>query len=52
MHIISTGTMVIIAGTIYKRFHTFKGAIVSLVAGIIGMVLIMIPLNLSLQQGF
>ncbi|QUH27024.1 ECF transporter S component [Serpentinicella alkaliphila] len=52
MHIISTGTMVIIAGTIYKRFHTFKGAIISLVAGIIGMVLIMIPLNLFFTTRF
>lgn len=46
MHIISTGTMVIIAGNIYKRIHTFNGALVSLLAGTIAMVLIMIPLNL------
>lgn len=46
MHIISTGTMVIIAGNIYRRMHTFKGAILALVVGTAAMVLVMIPLNL------
>lgn len=26
MHIIATGTLVLVAGTIYKRVHTLKGA--------------------------
>lgn len=46
MHIISTGTMVIIAGNIYNRKRTFVGAIIALIAGTGAMVLMMIPLNL------
>ncbi|MCT4619753.1 MAG: ECF transporter S component [Marinisporobacter sp.] len=46
MHIIATGTMVVGAGTIYKKMHTLKGAIIGLAIGSICMTLIMIPLNL------
>lgn len=46
MHMIATGTLVLVSGIIYKRIHTFKGAIISLVAGCIGMTLISIPSNL------
>lgn len=52
MHFIATGTMVLIAASIYRRFHTFEGAIVGLVLGSIGMTLIMIPLNLFLTTKF
>jgi len=46
MHIIATGTMVMVAGYIYRKMHTFKGAILALFAGSLSMTLIMIPLNL------
>lgn len=46
MHLIATGTMVIIAGSIYKKVHTFKGAVIALIAGSLSMTFIMIPLNL------
>lgn len=52
MHLIATGTFVITAGLIYKKFHSIKGAISALVAGIIAMTLIMIPVNLIIQPNF
>lgn len=52
MHLIATGTMVLVAGFIYKKTHTFKGAILSLVAGSLCMTLIMIPLNLIFTTMF
>ncbi len=52
MHIIATGTLVMVAGTIYKRFHTLKGAIIALIAGSLSMTLIMIPSNLFFTVQF
>lgn len=46
MHIVATGTMVFVTGSIYKKIHTLKGAMLGLIAGSICMTLIMIPLNL------
>jgi len=46
MHLIATGTMVLVAGIIYKKIHTITGAVIALAAGTIAMTLIMIPLNL------
>lgn len=46
MHIIASGTLVVVAGYIYKKFHSIKGAIMALLAGTIAMALIMIPSNL------
>lgn len=46
MHLISTGTMVILAGLIYRKVHTLKGAIIALAVGSLSMTLVMIPLNL------
>ena len=34
MHMIATGTLVLIAGSIYRKFHNYKGAILALIAGI------------------
>jgi len=45
MHLIATGTLVLVAGIIYKRIHSIKGAILGLLAGCISMTLIMIPAN-------
>ena len=52
MHIISTGTFVVVASLIYRRFHSFKGAIFALVIGAIAMTLIMIPANLFFTVHF
>lgn len=52
MHVIATGTLVIVSSLIYKKIHTFKGAIISLVAGSLAMILIMIPANLYFAPKF
>lgn len=52
MHIIATGTMVIIAGLIYKKVHVFKGALIALIAGSVAMTLVMVPLNLYITPRF
>lgn len=45
MHFVSTGTYVIIAGLIYNKRHTLKGAILAMTVGSIAKTLMMIPLN-------
>jgi riboflavin transporter FmnP len=52
MHVIATGTFVVAAGLIYKKFHNIKGAVVALVSGTLAMTLIMIPTNLVIQTLF
>jgi riboflavin transporter FmnP len=52
MHIISTGTLVVVSGCIYRRFHTFKGAFAALAVGSLCMVLVMIPSNLFFSVRF
>lgn len=52
MHIIATGTLVLVSGIIYKKFHNFKGAIIGLIAGSLSMTLIMIPSNLFFTVNF
>jgi riboflavin transporter FmnP len=52
MHVIATGTFVVAAGLIYKKFHNIKGAVVALVSGTLAMTLIMIPANLVIQTLF
>jgi len=52
MHMIATGALVLVAGFIYRRFHTRKGAIAGLAAGSICMALIMIPANLFFTVQF
>ena len=52
MHMVATGTMVLVAGFIYQRMHTFKGAVIALLAGSVGMTLVMIPLNLFFTTRF
>lgn len=46
MHVISTGAFAIVAGTIYKKKHTFKGAILALSVGVIVSTTLMVGLNL------
>lgn len=52
MHFIATGSMVLVAGFIYRKIHTLKGAITSLILGSLTMTLIMIPLNLYFTTKF
>ncbi|WP_027625943.1 ECF transporter S component [Clostridium lundense] len=52
MHIISTGTFVLVASFIYKKFHTNLGATIALILGCICMTLIAIPLNLFFTVRF
>lgn len=52
MHIISTGAFVAVAGLIYKKFHTFLGAIIAAVCGCLCRTLIAIPLNLIFTVKF
>jgi riboflavin transporter FmnP len=46
MHIVSTGTFVVVASLIYHRQKTIKGALMGLICGALATVLIMIPANL------
>ena len=52
MHFIATGTYVLVAGLIYSKHRTIKGAIVALVSGSLAWVLIMIPANLIITPIF
>lgn len=52
MHVIATGTMVVVAGTIYKKLHSFKGGVLALVVGSLCMTLMMIPLNFFFTTKF
>lgn len=45
MHIIATGTFVIIAGNLYKRNKTRKGALKSMIIGVIAWVIMMCVAN-------
>lgn len=46
MHVIASGALVVIAGLIYHRFHTRRGAGLALICGTVAMGLVMIPANL------
>jgi riboflavin transporter FmnP len=52
MHVIATGTLVLISGTIYRKAHTFKGALAALIAGSLAMTAVMIPNNLFFTVNF
>jgi len=52
MHFFATGTCVLIAGTVYRRYHTLRGAVIGMVLGGIAQVLMMIPLNLIFTVHF
>ncbi|MCK4260178.1 MAG: ECF transporter S component [Halanaerobiales bacterium] len=52
MHVIATGTFVLVAGTIYQRKRNFLGAVIALIFGSISMALIMIPANLFFTVRF
>lgn len=52
MHIIATGTFVLVAGNIYRTHKTRKGAMISLAAGIISWVVVMFFANLVITPLF
>lgn len=52
MHFIATGSFVLVAGNIYNKFHSQKGAIVALIAGTITMAIVMVPANLIFTPMF
>ena len=48
MHFLATGGFVLVAGFLYRKFHTRKGAALSLLLGGLTMTALMVPLNLWL----
>ena len=46
MHFVATGSMAVVAGLVYKKHHSFKGAIAALGFGALTMTVVMVPLNL------
>lgn len=52
MHIIATGVFVLVAGNIYKKMKTRKGAAIALLAGALSMVAVMVPANLFITPIF
>ena len=52
MHIISSSALVGVAGFVYSKNKTRKGAVLGLVLGAIAMVLVMIPANLVITTNF
>ncbi|MDD4510778.1 MAG: ECF transporter S component [Oscillospiraceae bacterium] len=52
MHIVATGTFVIVAGCIYRWKRTFLGALLALICGALAMTLIMLGANLVVTPLF
>lgn len=52
MHLIATGTLVLVAGTIYKYKSTLTGATLAVICGTLAMTLVMIPANLFFTVKF
>lgn len=52
MHFFATGAFAVVAGVIYRRRHTLRGAVEGLLAGSCAMTLIMIPFNYYLSPLF
>lgn len=50
MHIIASGTFVVISSYVYKKWHTIKGALLALIFGGIAMMIVMIPANLFITS--
>ncbi len=48
MHFLSTGSLVLVASFIYRRFHTLRGAITGLVAGTMAQTVVMPLVNLAI----
>ena len=52
MHVIATATLVLVAGTIYRKEKTKKHAIIALAAGTLAMGLMMIAANMIVTPFF
>lgn len=52
MHFAATGSMVFVAGMVYRRNSTFKGALMGLFLGSCTMIVLMIPMNLIFTSMF
>ena len=52
MHILATGSYVLVAGLIYRRFRTRKGAAAALVFGGLAMTAVMLAANLLITPHF
>ena len=52
MHIISTSTLVIVAGVIYQKHKTRKTALIGLVCGVLAMTIVMIGANMIITPLF
>lgn len=52
MHLIATGTLALVAGCIYRKIHTQRGAVTALIAGSLLMTAVMIPSNLFFDVKF
>ncbi len=52
MHFIATGVLVGIAGYVYKKYHSRKGAVIGLIAGSISMTTVMSFANVLLNPIF
>ena len=46
MHLLSTGTFVVLSGSIYRKYHNRAGAAAALVVGVLAMTLVMVGCNL------
>ncbi len=52
MHLFATGAFAIVAGVIYQRRHTIKGAVIALLCGSLAMIIAMIPMNIFISPFF
>lgn len=52
MHIIATSVFALVAGLIYQKSKTRKGAVIALVCGVFAMAIIMIPANIFITPYF
>ena len=52
MHVIATSAIVLVAGIIYKKNKTRKGAVIGLVLGVIAWIIVMICANLVITPMF
>lgn len=47
MHVVATSAFTLVAGTIYKRNKTKKGALIAIIFGVLAMTAVMYPANLA-----
>lgn len=52
MHFFASGAFVLVAGILYRRRHTLRGAVEGLIFGSLAMILIMVPFNYFLSPLF